>query len=190
MIIVLERGTTPEEERTLLAAVEKLGLEVNVLRGLGKPLLHVVDGSTRAARKLLRMERVEALIPTSGPRIRREGRRFYPYHFIDWCAAGLVLLGAVVALAGFLPPGLGAEVDPRLPPAALETPWYLRAPAALLDLIPGALGWLVLALLALAAFCVPLLDRSRAPAGRSLTRTVIALAALALWTLLTLRGAP
>ena len=181
MIIVLERGATDahvEEVRQLLA---ERGLDVRVLAAGGKPAIHVLGGDTRRARKLLKHERVEALVPTSGPRVRREGRRFWPYHFIRWSALSVALVGALVLMAGQLPPGIGGAVDPRVPPADLDQPWYLRFSMGFVGLFPDAMawvGWLLLALLALVFFCLPLLDRSR-PDARGV-RALIGLAGVVL----------
>lgn len=187
MIIVLESGTNEAQKTEILAELEKRGLRGRVLEGPVRPVIHVIEGSTRQARKLLGLERVEALVATSGPRIRREGRRFYPYHFIGWCAAGLILLGILVTLAGFLPPGLGAELDPRAPRPDLVAPWFLCAPVALLRFLPGMLGWVVLAAAFVLLLCVPLLDRAREAAPRpSALRVAIVVAVVAGWLLLTL----
>lgn len=188
MIVVLESGTSEEGQRAVLDALARHGLRGNVLDARHRPLIHVVGGPTRLARKVRGMEGVEALVATSGPRIRRQGRRFYPYHMIGWSAAALLLLGVLVALAGFLPPGLGADPDPRAA-TAFVAPWFLRAPLALLRLFPGSLrplGWLALGALALALLCLPGLDRARVARPRPAPlRIVIVAGALAAWCLLT-----
>lgn len=189
MILVLERGTRPDERQAVLAALEELGLEGTLLETLEKPLVHVTKGPTRKVRELLSMDRVEAIVPTSGPRIRREGRHFYPYHFIDCCSLALAALGVLVALAGFFPAGVGHAFDPRRPVPELELPWYLRAPAALVDLLPGGFGWLLLVLAAGALLCLPYLDRSwPAPGQTRWPRWALLVLALVLWSLLTQRG--
>lgn len=191
MIIVLESGTSEEGLRTVVEALAKLGLRGNVLDAEHRPLIHVVEGPTRLARKVRKLEGVEALVATSGPRIRRQGRRFYPYHMIGWAGAGLLCLGVLVALAGFLPPGLGADPDPRAA-SAFVAPWFLRAPLALLRLFPGslrALGWLALAAVALVLLFVPSLDRSSVARARPTPlRVLIAAGVLAGWFFLTFGG--
>jgi len=163
MIVVLERGTTEAERKEVLQRLQELGLQACVLDNLRKPVLHITQGPTFRARKLTKMERVEAILPTSGPRIRREGRRFYPYHFINWSTAGLIVIGLLVLGAGFAPPGVGDEVDPLVPPESVQAPSYLRLPLAFVRLFPRpGFGWLVLAILALALFFLPHLDRSSA----------------------------
>jgi len=163
MIVVLERGTTAAERDEVLQRLEELGLQGRVLDNLRKPVVHVTEGPTFRARKLQKMERVEAILPTSGPRIRREGRRFYPYHFINWSTAGLIAIGLLVLAAGFAPPGVGDEVDALVPPETVHAPSYLRMPLAFVRLFPQPwIGWSVLAVLALALFFLPHLDRSSA----------------------------
>jgi len=194
MILVLESGSTEaqiEEVRQLL--VER-GLEVRVLTAAGKPVIHVLAGDTRRARKLLKHERVEALVPTSGPRVRREGRRFWPYHFIRWSALSVAMVGALVLMAGQLPPGIGGPVDPRVPPTDLDQPWYMRFSLDFVGLFPESLawaGWLLLALLAAAFFALPLLDRST---GSSRTRRVLiglaGVVLVALWLYAGFQGGP
>lgn len=184
MILVLKRGTTQEQIRDVLEECGRRGLRCRVLHGPEKPLVHVVSGDTRAARALLRHERVQALVPTSGPRRRRHGRRFYPYHFINWCCVCLLLSGLLVSLSGFLPPGLGTPVELGSPPPAVELPWYLRALDRFLDLVPGAGGWLLAALVVALLFLLPALDRTRGPMLRG-RAPVLALgllyAAFVLW---------
>lgn len=160
MIVILERGTTPEQTAKVLAELEALGLGARAVHGARRPLVHVFDGPTRLARRVLWMERVVGLVPTSGPRVRREGRRFYPYHFVNWSAVALLMMGILVSLAGFFPPGLGAPPDPQSPPAELAQPWYLL----ILDGLRGGsplLGWLVFAAVVLVLFLLPVLDRSQ-----------------------------
>lgn len=168
MIVVLERGTQPEQVAEVVAALEKRGLKVAQVRAGGKPVLHVVEGNSKRARRVLALDEVEGLVPTSGPRIRREGKRFFPYYFIQWTALGMVMLGVLAGLAGQFPPGIGVPVDVRNAPAELEQPWYLRAPLAFLALFPRELVWLGWTLgfgIALLVVLVPRLDRSE---GRSL----------------------
>lgn len=185
MILILEPGLSEEGRRAVLSALEGLGLRGNILNADVRPVVHVVAGPTRLARKLRRLEGVEAIVATSGPRVRRQGRRFYPYHFIGWCASGLLLLGALVALAGFLPPGLGADFDPRSQPQ-LGTPWFLRAPVAVLRLLPGTPGWIVLLALIGVLWWAPLLDRAASARARpGVLRLTIVLAVFLGWFLLT-----
>jgi len=143
VLIVLERGTTEAEQQAVLTALSDLGLEGRILGNLRKPLVHVLNRPTWKARKLLKMQRVETLLSTSGPRIRREGRRFYPYHFINWSSAFIVVMGLLVVMAGFFPPGVGVEIDPHAARVDVSPPWYLIAPLAIVSLAPAPwLGWL------------------------------------------------
>jgi len=187
MILVLERSTSDAHVDEIRQELEQRGLEVRVLRAGGKPVIHVVAGDTRRARKLLTHERVEALVPTSGPRVRRQGRRFWPYHFIRWSALSIVVIAALVLLAGQLPPGIGAAVDPTRPPDDLDQPWYLRFSLRLLELFPASmtwLGWLILVGLALSFFFLPLLVGQRAAGRRAQLPIALAVVVLvALWLL-------
>ncbi len=190
MIVVLRPGTSQEEIAEVLRQLERRGIEGRVLQGGEKPLVHLVSGSTRRARKLLKLEQVEAIVPTSGPRLRHEGRRFYPYYFIHLAALCLALLAVLVLLAGHHPPGLGDAIDTQHPPAALSYPWFVRAPMAFVALFPESaawLGWLCLYAIAAAVFFLPLLDRSSAPARARWPLALGVLLALA-WAWLTFAG--
>lgn len=163
MILVLKPGVDDEELAEVLRELEKRGIESRVLRGGTKPLVHLVSGPTRRARRLLKLEQVEALVPTSGPRVRSFGRRFYPYHFMHLSAACLLLAGLLVLLAGNFPPGLGDAIDPQHAPENLGYPWYVRAPLSFVALFPLSsawLGWLCLYALGLVALLLPVLERS------------------------------
>jgi hypothetical protein len=162
---VLKPGIDEEELEEVLRELRQRGIEGRVLQGGPKPLVHLVSGPTRRARRLLKLEQVEALVPTSGPRVRGSGRRFYPYHFVNLSAACLLLAGVLVLLAGNFPPGLGDAIDPQHAPQELGYPWYVRAPLSFVALFPqGAawLGWLCLYALGFAALLLPTLERSRA----------------------------
>lgn len=192
MILVLSAGAGEAQERVVLDELRRSGMRGVLLHATERPVVHVVSGPTRLARRLLRLESVEAIVPTSGPRIRREGRRFVPYHAVDWLALALVILGLLVALTGFFPPALGPDPDPLgvgpdAPPAGAPLPWFLAAPARVVRLLPAGLGWLVLLLLVALLFAVPALDRGRgrpAPARRVLVLAVV----VAAWLALTLLG--
>ncbi|MCB9914663.1 MAG: hypothetical protein H6828_05870 [Planctomycetes bacterium] len=171
MILVLERGTSQTEVDKILAELERRGLEGRALTCGEKNLIHVIAGRTRLARPLLRMDGVQGLVPTSGPRIRVQGRRFYPYHFIGWFAACLLVSGLLVLLAGFFPPGVGAGIDMSARPEVIAAPWYLRPFQGLMELFPANLlgiGWVAVLALVVAGFCLPFLDRTEGPgfAGR------------------------
>lgn len=191
MILVLKPGIDAQELAEVLAELEKRGIEGRVLKNGPKPLVHLVSGPTRSARKLLKLEQVEALVPTSGPRVRASGRRFYPYHFVQLAAVCLLLAGVLVLLAGNFPPGLGDAIDPQHPPQALGYPWYVRAPLSFVALFPqnsAWLGWLCLYALLLAALLLPSLDRTRGGAAARWPKLVGALVLLG-WLFLTFGGA-
>jgi quinol-cytochrome oxidoreductase complex cytochrome b subunit len=185
VIVVLRAGCPPEQVAEVVSALAERGVNVRELRAGGRPVLHVVSGSSRRARVALRHECVEGLVATSGPRIRREGQRFFPYHFVQWTALGFVLLAGLTLLAGQFPPGLGDPVDPQHEPVAAASPWYLRAPLAFVGLFPEPMRWLgwaiTCALLALLVL-VPQLDRGRAERsrGRGISLTVTAILVVAL----------
>jgi hypothetical protein len=183
MIVVTARGTGEPELAELLERLRALGLAGQVLRAGPRPLIHVTGGDSRRTRRLLALESVRALVPTSGPRVRRAGRRFYPYHALRAGAAGLVLLGLLVFLAGYFPPGVGRAPVPGevLPP--VQWPWYLAPLRGLLALAPARPAWLgpsLLVLLTLVVLALPLLDRTRGErAGQRWPVLVIGLALLA-----------
>ncbi len=162
MILVLDKAAEKQGIAKVLEELHALGLEGRLLESGDKPLIHVTRGQTKRARKLLGMEAVQAIVPTSGPRIRRHGRRFYPYHFIGWSAAALVLSGVLVFLSGQWPPGLGETVDSLAAPQAAEAalPWFLRAPVEIVERM-GALGWSIVGLGLVVLFALPWIDRSR-----------------------------
>jgi quinol-cytochrome oxidoreductase complex cytochrome b subunit len=169
VIVVLEHGTSAEELGRVLARMEELGLAGRALEAGPQPLIHVTRGPTRRARRLLAERRVLAIVPTSGPRVRREGRRFYPYHSLNAGAAGLVLLGCLVALAGFLPPGVGSALAPGAALPRPEWPWYLAPLRGLLALAPARPAWIgpsLLVALGALVLALPVLDRTRGEGAR------------------------
>ena len=192
MIVLLARDTSEEQLAEILAEMEEAGLAARVLNRSGKPMIHVLSGPTPRVRGLLRNEQVRALLPTSGPRVQKHGRRFYPVHFINWSAACLLLLGCLILLASYLPPGTGGAIDVEHRPEVIRLPWYGRAPVALLDRLPegwAGRGWAAILAGAAAVFFLPLLDRTR---GGGLARRgpviALGLALAAVVLLLTFRG--
>jgi len=192
VIVVLERGSSAAEIAEVLSALERRGLEGQVLDNRERPLIHITSGPTRLARKVARMRRVEGLIPTSGPRVRRQGRRLFPYYTLQLTAALVALIGLLVFLSGLFPPGIGAPVDLQGEPVPAAYPWYVRGPLALAALFPRDLAWVgylcVLVLMA-AVLLLPVLDRTRGetPRSRKLVLT-IGLAVLAGWCFLSIWG--
>jgi hypothetical protein len=189
MLLVLRPETTEEEHAEVMRELGELGLEGRLLKSETKPLVHVLNGPTRPARRLVRLPQVEGIVPTSGPRIRRFGRRFYPYHFIGWSAVGLLLAGLLVLLAGYLPPGLGVPPDLRNEPDVIERPWYLWAVDSYLEMVPGIPGIALLLFFVAAVFFLPLLDRTKGEGLRArLPVLVPGMALVALYVLLTVLG--
>jgi quinol-cytochrome oxidoreductase complex cytochrome b subunit len=192
MIIVLTPGATTEQAERVIEHLRGFGARARLIEGHDEPLIHIYEGPTRAARSVLRFDGVVGLVPTSGPRIRREGRRFYPYHFINWTSAVLLLLGVLVVLAGFLPPGGGREIDLDSGVGQLDLPWYLRAPQGFLALFPkgsSATAWSLLLLLALLVLFVPRIDRFLRRWIRGRWHLIaIGLLAVVAWLALSLKG--
>jgi len=193
MILVLRPGSTEADVAEVLQELDRRGCAGRVLVTEGSSVVHVVSGRTRRVRKLRALDQVLEVVPTSGPRVRREGWRFYPYHFVNWSACGIALLGLLVFLAGLLPTGIGAAVDYSHPAESVSQPWYLWAPLAFTRLFPSSLFWLAWTLLGLASLAVlllPLLDRSRPDSGRARAlRFVSALALVAVLALTLWQGA-
>lgn len=191
MIVVLKPGTDHEEVEEVVAVLAKKGIETRVVSAGGKPVVHLLSGSTRGARRLLKLDQVEAIVPTSGPRLRAKGRPFYPYYVVHLAATAVLVLGALIVLAGHFPPGLGDVIDPHRAPEALEYPWYVRAPLSFVALFPPDLAWLAwlcLYAMVFGVFLLPVLDRSRTEEPRR--RWPLAAAALfvAGWFVLTFAG--
>lgn len=159
MIVVLDHDATVADVDEVVAALKARGLETRVVRSGGRTLLHVVAGPTRRARAVQDFEQVAALMPTSGPRIRRTGQRLFPYHFLQWSAVAIALLGVLVFLAGTFPPGIGEAVDVEKPPEVLELPVYVRALAGLLSALPAPLAWPAGLFVAAAMLLLPRIDR-------------------------------
>jgi quinol-cytochrome oxidoreductase complex cytochrome b subunit len=183
MIVVLERGASPEQVEEVASKLRARGLEVRALRAGGKPVLHVTAGPGRRARKVLRDDPVEGLVAMDGPRIRREGHRLFPYHVLHWSAWWMVVLGAIVVLAGQLPTGVGRPIDLQNPPSETHVQWFARAPMAFLSLFPHSLAWLAWTLMlgvGLLFLALPRLDRSR---DGSLASRAPVLGAVALFVL-------
>lgn len=194
MIVLLRRGSTEEEVLEVEREMERRGLSGRRLLAGGQPALHVIAGPTRRARRLLRLDQVEGLVPTSGPRLRAEGRRFYPYHVVVLGAACVLISGTLVMLAGFLPSGMGGAIDPHAAPAHIADPWYARAPLEFVSLFPSDsawLAWLVLLAAGAAVLFLPVIDRHRRDPGRGRAGTIAAGIVLALaWAWLTFAGGP
>ena len=162
MIVLLSGGAGREEVEGVLARMRDLGLSGAPLEAGSLRLIHVTRGRARRARWLLSEPPVQAIVPTSGPRVRRDGRRFYPFHALCASAVGLLLLGLLVLLAGFFPPGVSAPAPDDLAPAP-GWPWYLAPMRGLLALAPGPafVGPSLLVALGAVFLALPALDRTR-----------------------------
>lgn len=169
MIIVIKREAGQDAIGLVLKELEELGLEGRVLDGLDRPIIHILNAPTWPAKRLARHPAVSALIPTSGPRHRREGRRFFPYHFLAWCNLLLLGLSLLLLLAGFFPPGLGRPADLLRPGENVAAPWYIQGIHSFLALFPagsGGLAAMALALIWAAFFFLPEIDRTSGRAWR------------------------
>ncbi|RMH02959.1 MAG: hypothetical protein D6702_07390 [Planctomycetota bacterium] len=167
MIIVLKEGSGEAEVREVLDRLEEVGLRGRELEGRPRRVIHVLNGPTWKAKPLARLEAVSALVPTSGPRHRREGRRFFPYHFLAWAVLLLLVLSGLVLLSGFFPPGLGRPADVLGEAGSAQALWFFRGVAGFLSLLPEdsvAAGVLALFLIWLAFFFLPEIDRTTGPA--------------------------
>jgi cytochrome b6 len=109
----------------------------------------------------------------------------------------LVLLGVVVTLATFLPPEVGTKADPLAPPPENVKPeWYFLFLFQTLKLFPGNFyglnGEVVAVLLVLLAilffFLIPIFDRKSQQGRRSPVFTVIGVAYLIYFVVMTLVG--
>ena len=102
------------------------------------------------------------------------------------------MVGGLMTLAVLFPHPFGAVADPLTTPPGARPPWYLLAPYALLEALPGFLPGFVrglfLEVVFLAIVLVPFLDRSGG-SGATRRRIVWIGAALCiLWIVLTLLG--
>jgi len=184
MIVVLASGASAAQKREVFDELERLGLRWREIDVLDMPLLHIVDGPSRAARGLTRFEAVRGLEPTPGPRIRARGRYFFPYHMINWITALLLVFAGLILLAGLLPPLIGGDIDRAGSLSVTALPWYLRAPHVFLA--RGWLGALALVGSIVLLFVLPVFDRARG--GNSASRALVVAASLVLffgWVFLT-----
>lgn len=165
MILVLDSNAGSEQVGAVLARMGELGLEGRELHLGERTFVHVISGPTPRARRLLKERLVLGLVPTSGPRVRREGRRFFPYHTLRLGGWMTLLVGAWIVVAGFFPPGAGQRLLPgQEAPAVDAWPWYLLPFRAVLHLLPHEPAWmgpLALVLIGALILGLPLLDRSR-----------------------------
>jgi hypothetical protein len=191
MILVLRKGASDAQAEALLRRLEQAGQRGRLLHGSGRLLIHVVSGASELPEDLFHAAALETVLQPGGGRPGHLARPFYPYHFINWCIAGLGLLCLLALLAAFLPPGLGLPVELEHPPATIAPPWFFRGLEQFLGLFPPGLSWLAAALAVLVwavLFLLPALDRFKpGSAGRGLVRGLgLAAVAAAIW--LSLRG--
>jgi quinol-cytochrome oxidoreductase complex cytochrome b subunit len=102
------------------------------------------------------------------------------------------LIGALITLAILFPHPFGAAADPLTTPPGAQPPWYLLAPYALLETLPGFLPAFVRGLfleaLFLAIVLVPFLDRSGGTGPRRRMFVWIGAALCVFWIVLTFLG--
>lgn len=187
MILVLEPDAAEPQVRAVLARMRELGLEGRPVRLGERPFIHVTEGPTPRAQRLLAEGLVAGLVPTSGPRVRREGRRFHPYHSLRLGAWLTLLVGGLFVLAGAFPSGVGVRPMPGQElPAISPWPWYLRPFRVLYTALPEEPGWLgpgALVVLVLGLFCLPWIDRSRGEGWAARLPVVVLAAAGVLFAL-------
>ena len=192
MIVVLRRGATEAEIAEVEREMADQGLGARRILAGNQPALHVIGGESRRARRLMRLEQVEGLVPTSGPRIRRVGRRFYPYHFVLVAAIWVLLTGALVVLAGFLPPGMGDPIAAHAAPDRIVDPWYARATVEFVSRFRPEfawLGWVLFLGTCAAVLCLPVIDRGERASGPARIVAILVAVVLALaWAWLTFLG--
>lgn len=110
----------------------------------------------------------------------------------DMLLVGLFLVGGLLTLAVLAPHPFGAAADPMSTPPGARPPWYLLAPYALLEALPGFLPGFVRGLLLEGVFLgivlVPFLDRSGGAGARGRAFFWIGAGLCLLWVLLTFAG--
>ncbi|GFN22836.1 hypothetical protein [Thermanaeromonas sp. C210] len=85
---------------------------------------------------------------------------FYPHHFMAELALALGFIGLVLFLAGIAPRELRPPANPIMTPAHIKPEWYFLWVYGLLKVVPQLLGLAISALVFLALFLLPWLDRS------------------------------
>jgi ubiquinol-cytochrome c reductase cytochrome b subunit len=119
--------------------------------------------------------------------------RTFRVHVYGLLILNVFILGGLVTLATLVPTTFHQAADPFSTPAGIRPPWYLLAPHAILEWLPGILPrWshgLLLELGLVAVIALPFIDRSP---GRGLRGRPLAVAlgcgALAAWVALSWAG--
>lgn len=111
-------------------------------------------------------------------------------HFFSTVILSVLTFALLVSLAVLLPFPFLSPADPYATPAVVRPPWYLLAPYALLEHLPGP-HWIAGGLIAIAGLvltALPLWFRD-ADAGRAIRRARIwGVAAIVVWIVLTVVG--
>lgn len=157
-LVVLRVDTTEAEAAAVRRDLETGGARVGVESLEGRRILRAEGCRATRLEKLAldpRVKEVVALNPETA------ARTFFPHQFLRVMSGVLLAGGALVLLAAWFPPGVGATHDPFARPAALARPWYLHWRAGLESLAPGALATAMLIVLPLVLLFWPLLDRFR-----------------------------
>jgi len=122
---------------------------------------------------------------------------FFPNVFYKDIAVWLVALGIVVTMATLFPPEIGRQADPlAAPPENIKPEWYFLFLFQTLKLFPGdilGLNGETIAILLIATgiflfFLIPLLDRKSCRGEKSTLFTVIGIAYLLYFLIMTLVG--
>jgi quinol-cytochrome oxidoreductase complex cytochrome b subunit len=129
------------------------------------------------------------LSPVTGPR--PGGATTFRDHLYGMAILTVLLLGVLATLAVLVPFRFGSAADPYTTPAAVRPPWYMLAPYAVLQFLPGPTWLLGLGLVAVAfaVLLLPLWAPRGAPVPDAGRARAVGLAALAVWVALSVLGA-
>lgn len=136
-------------------------------------------------------------VPLSVEKNEQKGVPFFPNAFYNDLVVWLLILGALVTLAVFLPPEIGIKADPLAPtPENIKPEWYFLFVFQTLKFFPGEIWGMngeVIAILLIATamgilFLLPLFDKKSGRGERSPLFTCISLAYVAYIITMTVVG--
>ena len=108
------------------------------------------------------------------PKRVRDQRPFFSEFLLIDAGIGLLLLGAIVTLAVFLPAAVGVKADPLQPtPVGIKPEWYFLFMFKPLKLVPETLAVAFFTLMAALLLLVPFLDRNASREKKSPLFTVL-----------------
>ncbi len=169
MLVVFREGTVENEARRVARMMEAAGISCDVVVGLRKIVIHARTEDAELLAPFQNHPGIESMLPLSGSADSAEGYPFFPRQFFTNLMVMILVLGALVLLAGYLPAGLGARHDPLFAPAATNVEWYLLPVQKFLEMLTNrfaSLGVLLTGLFSLVFFLWPWVDRS----GRTMSR--------------------